>query len=106
MACKIHEDDIGTKLLLTVTHCDVTPASGVDISTATSLSIFIKKPDSTVLSRSGVLNTTGVDGKMYYTTVAGDLDEAGTYKIQGSITFPSTARYRTSAATFQVECNL
>jgi len=106
MACQIHEDDIGTKLLLTVNHCDVVPVSVVDISTATSLSIFIKKQDNTVLSRSGILNTTGLDGKMYYTTVAGDIDVAGTYKIQGRVTFPSTASYRTSIGTFQVECNL
>ncbi len=101
MSCEIHEGDIGTKLLITVTDCD----NPVDISSANSLSIFIKKPNGTILTRTGVLNTDGVDGKMYYITVAGDLDEAGSYKIQGMVSFVSSTFY-TSTATFRVECNL
>jgi hypothetical protein len=102
MACNIHAEDVGTKLLSTVTDCGTV----VDISTATSLSIFIRKPDSTVLSRTGVLYTDGTDGKMYYATVAGDLDVAGLYKIQGKVGLPSGAIHSTSLSTFRVECNL
>jgi flagellar basal body rod protein FlgG len=102
MACEIHEGDIGTTLTVTVTDCGTT----LDISTATSLSIFIKKPDGTLLTRTGIFTTDGTDGKIYYVTVAGDTDVAGTYKIQGRVTFPSTASYYTSSATFHVECNL
>ena len=102
MACYIHKDDIGTKLLITVTDCGTV----LDISTATALSIFIKQPDGTLLSRTGVLETDGTDGKMYYLTVAGDLDTAGSYKIQGKVTLPSAASHYTSTATFRVECNL
>ena len=102
MPCDIHEGDIGTKLLITVTDCGTI----VDISTATSLSIFIKKPDGTILTRTGILETDGTDGQMYYITEAGDLDVAGTYKIQGRVSFASGASYYTSTATFRVECNL
>lgn len=101
MASEIHEGDIGTKLLITV----IDDGNIVDISTATSLSIFIKKPDATLLSKSGILETDGTDGKMHYFTIAGDLDIAGIYKIQGKIIFPSGSYY-TSTATFIVNCNL
>jgi hypothetical protein len=102
MACEIQEGDIGTKLLVTVTDCGTV----VDISTATTLAIYIRKPDGTILSRTGTLETDGTDGKMYYITQAGDLDVAGSYKIQGRVIFQSGASYYTSKATFRVECNL
>lgn len=101
MASQIHEGDIGTKLLITVTD----DGQVVDISSAISLSIFIKKPNGTILTRVGVLETDGTDGKMYYITVAGDLDKAGSYKIQGQVILPSGSYY-TSTATFKVHCNL
>ena len=53
MASEIHEGDIGTKLLVTVTD----DGSVVDISSASSLSIFIRKPNGTILTRTGVLET-------------------------------------------------
>jgi hypothetical protein len=102
MSCEIHEGDVGTKLRVTVTDC----GSVVDISTATALSIFIRKPDGTVLSRTGTLETDGVDGQMHYITVAGDLDVAGSYKIQGRVSFASGAIYNTSIGNFRVECNV
>ena len=90
-----------TKLLVAVTD----DGSDVDISTASSLVIFIKKPDGTVLERAGVLNTDGTDGKMYYLTVVGDLDVAGNYKIQGKVVIP-TGTFYTSISNFKVHCNL
>lgn len=101
MASEIHEGDIGTKLLITVTD----DGSIVDISSASSLSIYIRKPSGTILTRTGVLETDGTDGKMYYITVAGDLDVAGSYKIQGKVVLPAGSYY-TSTATFKVHCNL
>ena len=101
MSSQIHKDDIGTKLLLTVTD----DGTAVDISSASSLSVFIRKPDGTVLTRTGTLNTTGTDGKMYYITLAGDLDAAGHYKIQGKVILPS-GTFFTSISTFKVHCNL
>lgn len=101
MASQIHEGDIGTKLLITVTD----DGQVVDISSAISLSIFIKKPNGTILTRVGTLETDGTDGKMYYITVSGDLDKAGSYKIQGQVVLPSGSYY-TSTATFKVHCNL
>ena len=102
MSCEIHKGDVGTKMLVTVTDCDV----AVDISTADYLSIFIKKPDGTILTRTGTLETDGTDGKMHYVIVSGDLDVAGSYKLQGRVVFSGLSSYYTSTATFRVERNL
>lgn len=101
MNSHVHENDIGTKLLITVTD----DGSIVNISNANSLTILIKKPNGSILSRVGTLETDGVDGKMYYITVAGDIDEAGTYKIQGRVSLPNGIFY-TNVASFIVHCNL
>jgi hypothetical protein len=101
MASEIHEGDIGTKLLVTVVDDGVV----VDIGPATTLEMFIKKPNGTILSRTGVLETDGSDGQMYYITVSGDIDAAGTYKLQGRVVLPGGSYY-TSTATFKVHCNL
>ena len=101
MASQIHQNDVGTKLLVTVTD----DGSAVDISAASSLTIFLKQPDCDVLEKSATLNTDGEDGKMYYLTVLGDLDKAGTYKIQGKVVI-STGTFYTSISTFKVHCNL
>lgn len=101
MASYIHEGDIGTKLLLTIKD----DGSIVDISSASSLSIFIKRPDGTILTRSGTLETDGTDGQMYYIVVVGDLNEAGGYKIQAQVSLSSGDFYSTTA-TFKVHCNL
>lgn len=101
MASEIHDGDIGTKLLVTITDNDVV----VDISSASTLSIFIKKPDGSILTRSGTLETNGTDGKMYYITVSGDINTAGSYKLQGHVTLLNGS-YFTSTATFKVHCNL
>lgn len=101
MASEIHENDVGTKLLVTITD----DGQVVDISSALALSIFIKKPDGTILSRSGTLETDGTDGKMYYITIAGDLDVAGNYKLQGQVVL-LTGSYYTNTVQFKVHCNL
>jgi hypothetical protein len=101
MASYIHEGDIGTKLLITIKD----DGSVVDISSASSLSIFIKRPDGTMLTRTGTLETDGTDGKIYYIIVAGDLNDAGLYKIQAQVILTSGTFY-SSTANFKVHCNL
>tara|TARA_Y100000114_G_C11739392_1_gene318055 strand:+ start:188 stop:493 length:306 start_codon:yes stop_codon:yes gene_type:complete len=101
MASQIQQGDIGTKLLVTVTDAGTV----VDISSAIALEIFLKKPDGTILSRSGTLDSDGTDGKMFYIIVAGDVDVAGHYKLQGKVTL-SSGSFFTSTTTFKVHCNL
>ena len=47
----------------------------------------------------------GTDGKMYYNTVADDLDEAGSYKLQGKVAITDGTFY-TDITTFKVHRNL
>ena len=75
MASEIHVNDVGTRFLITVKE----DSTVVDISGAESLSIFIRKPDDTLLARSGNLHTDGTDGKMYYDLASGDVNVAGHY---------------------------
>jgi hypothetical protein len=101
MASEIHVNDIGTRFLATIKDDGVV----VDVSNASVINMIFKKPDDQVVYKSASLLTDGVDGKIYYDTVAGDLDEAGQYKLQGRVSLPS-GTYFTDIYTFQVHCNL
>lgn len=101
MSSEIHVNDIGTRFLATIKDS----GEVVNISNASVLSMTFKKPSDTVIYRSGTLYTNGSDGKVYYDTVAGDLDEPGLYKLQGRVALPS-GTYYTDIYTFQVSCNL
>ena len=105
MASEIHQNDIGTRFLLTVKD----GSDLVNISGATSLQVDFRKPSDTVVNRSALRLDDGssVSGVMYYDTVAGDLDEVGKYKLQGKIFLGGgSGTFYTDIHTFQVHCNL
>jgi hypothetical protein len=104
MASEIHINDIGTRFLVTVKD----GTSVVDISSATSLVIDFRKPDDTIINRTGSTLGDGSasSGVMYYDTVAGDVDAAGNWKLQGKITLSSTGVFYTDIHTFKVHRNL
>ena len=60
-ANEIHLDDVGTKFLVTVKD----GSSVVDISSAGTKQILIKKPSGTKLTKTATFNSDGTDGKMY-----------------------------------------
>ena len=103
MANEIHVDDIGTRFLLTVKDSGVV----VNLAPATLLQVNFRKPDDTVVNRTGstLLDGSIISGVMYYDTVAGDLDQAGHYKLQGKVGLTS-GTYYTDIHTFKVHCNL
>lgn len=101
MSEQIHVGDIGTRLIVTV--CE--NGEIVDISSASALTIIIRKPDGTSMNKIGILYTNGIDGKMYCTSVAGDFDMSGNYKIQGKVTLGGGIYY-TSVGSFKVYCNI
>lgn len=101
MASEIHKNDVGTRFLITVKE----GASIVDISSAQTLGIFIRKPDDSTIARSGNLHTDGTDGKMYYDLASGDVNAAGHYKLQGRVSL-SSSTYYTNIYDFQVHCNV
>ena len=97
MASQIHVGDIGTTLVGTVLDGGV----AVDISSASSIQMILSKPDQTTLTKTASLNSDGLDGKMKYVTIDGDIDQAGNYKIQGKVVLGS-ATYSSSISTFKV----
>ena len=101
MSDQIHKDDIGTRLVVTV----LDDGSVVDISTASSIEIILRKPNNTVLTNTAVLYTDGTDGKMMYTSIDGDFDIVGNYKIQGKVEIDGGTFY-TSLGSFKVYCNI
>ena len=101
MASQIHVGDIGTTLIVTILE----NGSVVDISSATSLQIVIRKPDATTLTKTGVFTTDGTDGKMQYVSIAGDFDQSGNYRIQGKVELTG-GNYSSSVGSFKVHCNL
>lgn len=101
MASEIHMNDVGTRFLMTIKD----DGDIVDISGAISIHVIFKKPDDSVIYRSGTLYTDGLDGKVYYDAIVGDLDMAGMYKLQAKVSL-STGIYYTDIHTFQVHCNI
>ena len=104
MASEIHVNDIGTRFLVTVkdgtSTVDVSPAGATGVLT-------FKRPDDTTIARTASTLTDGsaVSGVMYYDTIAGDLNQAGLWKIQGKVTISSGTFY-TDIQGFNVHCNL
>lgn len=99
-----HVADVGTALVgIIVDQCgDV-----VDVSAATGITVFLKRPGSngTVLTKTGVLDTTGTDGKIRYNTIAGDFSVAGIYRVQFRVTI-SGATWSSRENEFYVKGNL
>lgn len=89
MRGEIHVDDVGTNFIVTIKNEN---DEVVDVSTATVTLIF-EKPNNTQISRSTTFVTTGVDGQVKYTTVSGDLDMHGSWKLQAFVDFGSSEWY-------------
>lgn len=99
-ANEIHVGDIGTQFIITVTD-----NTAVDISTATTKQFIFKKPDGTKLTVSASFYSDGTDGKLTYTTVDGDIDIAGTWKLQTLVVI-SDGTFYSDVTTFKVYSNL
>ncbi len=99
---EIHVGDVGTIFEVTLKDGD----DAVDISAATTKQLIFRTPDGkTVVEHDAEFVTTGVDGKIKYTTVADDLSVEGVWKIQAYIVLADGA-WRSSVEEFQVYANL
>lgn len=101
MAIELHVADVGTVIRATVKDGD----TAVDISAATTRKLIFRKPDGTVVEKTATNVTTGTDGQMAYTIVAGDLDQVGSWRVQGKVTI-GTATWNTDTKAFRVHPNL
>tara|TARA_Y100000034_G_C6819933_1_gene369157 strand:+ start:753 stop:1061 length:309 start_codon:yes stop_codon:yes gene_type:complete len=100
-ANEIHINDIGTIFTITVKD----GSSTVNISSASTKQVILKKPSGTKLEKDAAFVTDGTDGQMKYTIVSGDLDETGTYKLQGYLVI-SDGTFYTDITSFKVYRNL
>lgn len=100
-ANEIHLNDIGTKFQVTVKDGD----SVVNISSASTKSLIFKKPSGTKMTKTAAFTSDGSDGKIDYTVIADDLDEVGTYQLQGNVVI-SDGTFYTDIQTFKVHRNL
>lgn len=98
---EIHVDDIGTSIRIKVQEENL----NVDISAATLMRIKLKKPSGALDTHSASFVTDGTDALMHFVSIAGDIDEAGTWRIQGFIILPE-GEFNTSIGTFKVLANL
>lgn len=104
MACEeIHVGDIGTVFRATIS--DDCAGTIVDVSTASAQSLTFLKPDGSTVTKTTVFYTDGTDGIIQYVTILDDLDQAGTWKLQGAVTLP-TGTWSTDIHKFKVYANL
>jgi len=102
MASEIHLYDKGIQFLGTVRDQD---NNIVDISTAAVKQLIFKKPSEEVVVKNATFYTDGSDGKLYYITGSGDLDELGNWQYQVYIE-PGSNWYHSDIVKFKVERNL
>lgn len=74
----VSQNQIDYKILITVTEDNAI----VDLSSATVKKVKIWKPSGELIEGTASYETDGTDGKIYYATVDGDLDELGWYTFR------------------------
>ena len=103
--CKeeIHVGDIGTAFRVTLLDDCLT---AVDLTGFSSLEVIFQKPDGTnVTKTASVYEGLPQNGVVEYITIADDLDQVGTWKIQAKVVLP-TGTWRSSIDKFKVYANL
>ena len=98
----VHNGDVGTIFRLTITDID---GAAIDVSTAVVKYIYFQDPAGTIMQKTATFYTDGTDGKIQYTTVNGDIDEAGTWMIQGYVE-TSLGKFWTEKDSFKVYSTL
>jgi BppU N-terminal domain len=97
----IQKGAIGVDIVLTVTE----DGAALNIASATGKKIILGKPDGTRLEKEAAFVSDGSDGKIKYTTIAGDLDAAGVWQAQAEFTL-SGFTGRGTMTTFEVKPNI
>ena len=99
----VHNGDVGTIFRLTIKD---TAGAAIDVSTAVTKYIYFKNPAGTTLpAKTAAFTTDGTDGKIQYTTIAGDIDMVGTWHVQGYVE-TSLGKFWTEKDSFKVYSTL
>lgn len=106
MAAEIHVGDVGTSFRIEARN---EAGEVIDVSGATELLVWFEKPDgdggTTTMEKAGALVNDGTDGLFEYVTEAGDLDEAGSWRVQG-VFENADGRWHGDITKFKVFANL
>jgi hypothetical protein len=94
---EIHKNDIGTVLQVTI----LDSGSPLDLSSCTVMTLRFRKPNGEVFARAAEFVTDGTDGKLEYTTAAGDLDQSGAWRLQVHLLSPA-GEWNSDAQAFTV----
>ena len=76
----IRVGDIGTEFIFTVRNS--ADASLIDVSTYSGRNITFIKPNGDQITVSGLLYTNGSDGKLFYNSVSGNIDQEGFWRAR------------------------
>ena len=93
--------DVGVVIELEITD----GTDPIDVSAATTIEIIIKRSGSASITKTATFTTTGVDGKIRFTTVATDFAQVGEYGVQAHIVL-GAQDWRTTVAALDVAENL
>lgn len=99
---EIHVGDVGTHLVVVFTSGSLPEP----VDTATTKEIWLEKPNGTTVSKTAAFVTDGTDGQIEYITIAGDIDQAGTWKIQGYVEMAGGGIFHSKKGTFIVWDNI
>jgi len=98
----VHNGDVGTIFRLTIKD---TAGTAIDVSTATVKYIYFQDPSGNKSQETAAFYTDGTDGKIQYTTTAGDIDLVGTWMVQGYVE-TSLGKFWTEKDSFKVYSTL
>lgn len=70
----------------TVTCKDPSTGAAVDISLASALQFYFRRPDDSSFARTGSFTSNGSDGKVYYVTQSDEINQVGIWEYQLYVT--------------------
>ena len=100
---ELQEDVIGAAITATVVDRLGQP---IAIDSASIKKLIFKRPDGTVVEKDAEYVTTGVDGKIKYVTLAGDMTPPGTWRYQAYVIKSGTMNGKSRTGIFVVKPNL
>lgn len=98
----LRQYDYGTVIKALIVDSDDTPE---DISSATSMYFYFKKPSGSSFTREADFWTDGTDGYIQYTIASGELDEAGIWSVQSHV-ITSGGSWKSTIPEFIVRPNI
>lgn len=95
----VQKGDYGTKFRIQM----LDESQGVQpINSALELVMIFYRPDGVQFERTASLDTDGLDGRMKYVTVDGDISMSGAWQVRGRVKLSSTERFTSDAGDFPV----